>query len=165
MHENEKKARSYIGQNIGGRTILDVIYKSRIGKDKVRSDWYYLCRCSKGHQSCLRMADLTKSECVKCYIPHNKKQDGVKKRPSYAIWTMMKQRCNNPKNKDYKHYGARGIKVCPRWNLYLNFYEDMGEKPEGLTLDRIDNNGNYELSNCRWVTQKEQILNSRKCLK
>lgn len=77
----------------------------------------------------------------------------------------MRQRCINPKNKDYKYYGARGIQVCKRWDLYENFLQDMGEKPFGLSLDRIDNNGNYEPSNCRWITQKEQVLNSRTCLK
>lgn len=166
MHECEKKARALIGKKIGDRIILDIIYKSRIGKDRVRSDWYYLCKCSQGHESCLRMADLIQSICIKCYVPHNKKHEGVKKRPSYAIWTMMKQRCYNPNNKDYKHYGLRGIKVCDRWkNSYLLFYEDMGEKPEGLSLDRINNNGDYEASNCKWSTQSEQINNSRKVIK
>ena len=165
MNDYEKNARKLIGTSFGDRTVYDVIYKSRVSPDKVRSEWYYFARCSKGHESCLKKADLLSSVCIKCYVPHNKKEDAVKKRRSYAIWTMMKQRCNNPKNKDYKHYGARGIKVCSRWNLYSNFYEDMGEKPFGLSLDRIDNNGNYEPSNCRWVTQKEQVLNSGTCLK
>lgn len=166
MHEREKKARSFIGKTISDRTIVDVVYKSKLSKDKLRSDWYYLCICSKGHESCLRMADLTQSTCLKCYIPHNKKEDGVKKRPSYAIWTMMKQRCYNINNKDYKHYGHRGIKVCDRWkNSYLLFFQDMGEKPYGLSLDRIDNNGNYEPSNCKWSNQSEQINNSRKVIK
>jgi len=73
----------------------------------------------------------------------------------------MINRCNNITNKDYIRYGGRGIKVCERWSDVRNFYADMGDRPEGMTLDRIDNDGDYELSNCRWATPKEQTHNSR----
>lgn len=72
---------------------------------------------------------------------------------------MMKQRCSNPKNPAYKYYGGRGIKVCERWKVFDNFLSDMGERPTGMKLDRINNDGNYELSNCRWATHKEQCRN------
>jgi hypothetical protein len=75
----------------------------------------------------------------------------------------MKTRCYNPNIKKFKNHGGRGISVCDRWlNSFENFLADMGEKPTGLTLDRIDNDGNYEPSNCRWTTWSEQNKNRRK---
>lgn len=77
----------------------------------------------------------------------------------------MKQRCQNPKNSDFPAYGGRGITVCERWQTYDNFLADMGEVPPGLSLDRRDNDGNYEPNNCRWATRQEQAQNRRPCKK
>jgi len=81
--------------------------------------------------------------------------------PIFKAWMEMIQRCTNPKRPKYKYYGARGIKVCERWMTFANFLGDMGERPAGMSLDRINNDWNYEPSNCRWATAKQQANNKR----
>ena len=83
--------------------------------------------------------------------------------PEYESWQAMIQRCTNKNRADYHHYGGRGITICDRWRHdFVQFLADMKPRPEGKSLDRIDVNGNYEPSNCRWATQKQQVNNRRK---
>lgn len=81
---------------------------------------------------------------------------------TYQTWRAMRGRCLDPKNGHFPNYGGRGVKICARWRASFEaFLADMGERPDGLTLDRINNDGNYEPDNCRWATPKEQAENSR----
>lgn len=93
---------------------------------------------------------------------HNRRdKNAVGKTSLYTIWTGMKQRCSNPKNPFFARYGGRGIKVCDRWQKsFQNFANDMGDRLDGLTVERKDNDGNYEPSNCEWATQKTQGNNT-----
>lgn len=91
-----------------------------------------------------------------------KKHHGYHGTPAYRSWNHMKKRCGNPKDPSYKDYGGRGITYDPKWETFEGFFEDMGPRPEGTTLDRYpDKNGNYCKSNCRWATKTEQSHNRR----
>ena len=93
-------------------------------------------------------------------MKHGHNRNG-KRSPEYRAWGHMKDRCQNPNDKSYHNYGSRGIKVCERWQDFRNFFADMGARPSGLTLERMDNDGNYEPGNCKWASYKEQNNNKR----
>lgn len=90
---------------------------------------------------------------------HNRKG---RRTTEYRIWAGILTRCNNPKNHTWKYYGARGIRVCKRWLKFENFLADMGRRPEGKSINRINNDGDYKPSNCEWATLDEQMKNRRK---
>lgn len=122
------------------------------------------CNCDCGKIKNVRSDHLRNNTITHCGCSNGNKVHGYGNsyNPTYKVWQHMKDRCLNHKNIQYKDYGGRGIQVCDRWkNSFENFLEDMGEKPDGLSIDRIDNDGNYELSNCKWSTFVEQNRNKR----
>lgn len=122
-----------------------------------RSDYKYNTKNCNDCQRKIKNNKLTK------HGHTHKKNNRCVKSKTYISWDGMKQRCYNVNHKAYFRYGGKGILVCSRWkNSFVNFLKDMGEKPEGLSLDRIDNEGNYCKENCRWATRKQQQNNTRK---
>lgn len=90
---------------------------------------------------------------------------GMCKTPTYKTWQSMKWRCSNPNCPDYHYYGGKGITVCKRWLNFENFFTDMGERPEGLTIERVDSNHGYYKANCKWATYTEQSRNQNISIK
>ncbi len=119
----------------------------------------WLCQCDCGNTALvnglrLRRALTRSCGCLRSRPPEH----GMSRSPTYASWAAMKGRC---KDKSSRHHGARGISVCERWEDFNNFLADMGERPAGHSIDRIDNDGNYEPGNCRWATATTQARNTR----
>ena len=97
------------------------------------------------------------------YVRHgHARHQGTGRSPTWQSWRKMRARCDNPRELKYANYGGRGISYDPRWSFFEAFLEDMGQRPEGRSLDRIDSDGNYTRENCRWATPAEQAFNSRK---
>jgi hypothetical protein len=128
----------------------------------------WLCRCDCGTErpvigNSLRQGTSTNCGCLKREnFIKRVTMHGMSKTAIYAVWKAMRQRCSNPNHPEYVNYGARGVCVCQRWESFELFYSDVGDPPAGLTLDRRNNDGNYEPGNWRWATRSEQNTNRRR---
>lgn len=136
-----------------------------------RASW--VCACDCGTVKSCRTDHLVHGKIVSCgcygkerTIEMNKQRarhgrSHEARGSAYASWRSMRDRCNAPNNPEYSNYGGRGIRICQRWDSFKAFVADMGERPPGTSIDRIDVNGNYEPGNCRWATSVQQNRNRR----
>lgn len=152
------RANDFTGQKFGDWTVL---HRSPNRSGQIM--WHCKCVCGKERDvAAPSLRDGKSKSCGHFRVKGNPKH-GKRWTKLYMVWSSMRSRCNTPTNKSYIYYGGRGIKVCPEWDDYAVFEEwaiSAGYK-EGLSIDRIDNDGNYEPSNCRWATPHEQRINQR----
>ena len=147
-----------------------------VGFDKIQKNgksWKYVwkCKCDCGKTKSISRNSLGRDtfSCGCLHIDNTKLRNtthGYSQRghrsKTYSIWLSMRDRCSNSRSTPYLNYGARGISVDPRWDDFQNFIQDMGERPIGCSLDRINPDGNYKPSNCRWVSFRKQVQNRKK---
>lgn len=146
------------GKRYGRLTVLE-------RTDSTGRNIRWLCRCDCGKESKVFGFSLKRGQTKSCGCLQKEvtseimTKHGLTNTPEYKIWKSMRDRINNPNNKAYGYYGGKGITYDPRWESFENFLEDMGERPKGMTLDRIDPNGNYCKENCRWADYSTQGYN------
>lgn len=152
-----RKAIDLVGERFGRLVVVTRAPNKTFGN----TEWS--CRCDCGNFKNVQGGALKngRSKSCGCIQKESATKHGMEGTKTYNAWASMKSRCNNQKNKFFSHYGGRGITYCKEWEKFEQFLSDMGEAPEGMSLDRINNELGYGPSNCRWTTPKEQRRNTR----
>lgn len=147
--------------DLTGRTFGRLVALHAVPGKRLR----WLCLCNCGVEKLIEGSSLRSGRTESCGCLHVEvsaeasRTHGLRKTPTYFAWVNMRNRCERSTNEHYDRYGGRGIVVCERWKKFENFLADMGLKPAGLTLDRVNNDGNYEPGNVQWASRSEQAQN------
>lgn len=153
-----------VGDVVGKYTVLEVVeYRvEKKGRTKPTPTWKVRARCECGKEAWLYASNFGRKglACRQC-AAKARVTHGMANTKIYHVWASMIERCTNVSQPCYQYYGGAGVKVCERWRKFENFYEDVGERPGDLQLDRINTYGNYEPGNTRWATRSENLLNRR----